>query len=160
MAKKRKDRKRPRRDQRTQLAETRKVGKQYEPDDYLSSHISWRFSRMDRGGDWGYEQINTNNAWEDVFQKLQNFDSMTWDALLKDLRGRSRGNANHEVPREMLSKKARDRLNRIGRLDIEEVFSLRLTNKGRIFGVRNGSVLEILWYDPKHEVCPSTKRNI
>ena len=159
MARKWRGGKRPRQDQGTQPTETKKVGKQYEPDDYLSSHVSWRFSRMDRGGDWGYNQINKNNAWKDVFQKLRDFDSMTWDALLKDRRGKSRGNANHWIPKEKLSKKARDRLNDVKRFDIEEVFSLRLTGKIRIFGVRNGSVLEILWYDPKHEVCPSTKRN-
>ena len=120
------------------------------------AQVSWRFSRMDRGGKWGRGRIS-GEMWLFIITKLMNFDSMTWDELLKDTRGRShkgRGNANHGIPVGRLPKESRMRLKEAGRYDIEELFSLRLSNRKRIFGVREGSVLEVLWYDPDHEVCP------
>ena len=39
--------------------------------------------------------------------------------------------------------------------DIDEIYSLRLEGKLRVFGLRELNCLRILWIDREHEICPS-----
>jgi len=41
----------------------------------------------------------------------------------------------------------------------DALYSLRLSGKLRLWGVRDRSVLQLLWYDPEHQVCPSPLKN-
>ena len=79
---------------------------------------------------------------------------MTWGEIL----GKS-GDKHHSIDVHRLSKTAQDRLREIRLDDIDDVISLRVTGQERIFGVRFGSVLRLLWWDPLHEVCPSQKKH-
>lgn len=51
------------------------------------------------------------------------------------------------------------RLNELRLDDYNELFSLRLSAKERVFGVLFGNVLKLLWYDPEHQVWPSPKKH-
>jgi hypothetical protein len=53
---------------------------------------------------------------------------------------------------------AQRRLVAIAQDDIDDLFSLHLGGKPRVWGVRDGSVLRLLWWDPEHEICPSLPR--
>jgi len=77
---------------------------------------------------------------------------MTW----QDIEG---GTGSHPIPKNDLVKVAQDRLTTLRMDDLDDVFSLRLSNTKRIFGVRVENILKILWYDPDHHVCPSPKKN-
>ncbi len=44
-------------------------------------------------------------------------------------------------------------------METDALVSLRLGAKKRIWGVLEGSVLYVLWWDPHHEVYPSKKRH-
>lgn len=77
--------------------------------------------------------------------------------------GKSKGTNSHPVKCKDLSKKAQKRLEEIGQDDVAELFSLRLTGIKRIYGIRSGRALKLLWYDRNHNdeksaVCPSSKR--
>jgi hypothetical protein len=79
---------------------------------------------------------------------------MTWQEILSATGGRSHGNNSHNISVSELIKEARDRLAEINLDDVDELFSLRLEGKIRIWGMLDNDVLKILWYDPKHEICP------
>ncbi len=38
--------------------------------------------------------------------------------------------------------------------DVDELFSLRMTGKIRVYGIAIEQQLNLLWYDPKHEIFP------
>lgn len=77
---------------------------------------------------------------------------MTWGQILADR------DYNHSVEVGRLVPAARRRLSAL-RLDVlDEVFRLRLTGRERVWGYfPGGPALQILWWDPEHQVCPSHK---
>lgn len=107
---------------------------------------------MDLGGDWSRSRVTAQIWGEEILPKLWGFDSMTWGEIIKASGGRPAGTNHHFVKVENLSKAARDRLREIEQDDIEELFSLRLDAKKRIYGIQDRQILELLWYDPDHTV--------
>lgn len=79
---------------------------------------------------------------------------MTWGELLKATGGRTSGNNHHSISVDQLSQKAIGRLTELKLEDIDELFSLRLTGKIRLWGIKDGRVLKLLWYDEDHSVYP------
>ena len=81
---------------------------------------------------------------------------MTWQDILNESGGKKKGkgNHNHSVPIEKLSREVQKRLETIRQDEVGELFSLRLDAKKRLWGIRDGHVLKLLWYDPNHQVCP------
>lgn len=75
---------------------------------------------------------------------------MTWAEIMQASGGRVRGNNSHPVRVEKLTRQAKARLAEIRQEDVSELFSLRLTAITRIYGVRDGRALKLLWYDPYH----------
>lgn len=84
--------------------------------------------------------------------RLGEYEKMNWPQIIRQT-------GSHPVPCDQLAPLAEKRLREIGQDDVDELFSLRMSgNKPRIWGIRSGGVLSILWWDPEHEVCPSKKR--
>jgi len=83
----------------------------------------------------------------DVLDKLTAFESMTWAAIL--------GTDHHEILVGSLCKEAQDRLATLKLDDLDTVLSLRLTALERVIGYRQDGAVYLLWWDPRHEVCPS-----
>ncbi len=110
--------------------------------------IVWRVSIIDRDGPWGWNSISGDTLWKDVYSKLINFETMTFQEI-KD--------GSHLVPVSDLIPKAQKRLVEIDQDDTDELYSLRLTGEKRIWGIQDRSIFKILWWDPSHEVCPSNK---
>ena len=78
---------------------------------------------------------------------------MTWSELIAAAGGRGQrgGNNHHPVPVFQCSKLAQDRLEYLHIDDIDELFSLRLSNVVRVYGIRDGRTLKLLWFDPAHD---------
>lgn len=89
----------------------------------------------------------------EVRNKLANFESMTWAEIL-----RRSNNHHHLIPVERICAAAKERLEALGQADAETVLSLRLSNMERVFGILDGYVLRVLWWDPNHEICPAELR--
>lgn len=83
---------------------------------------------------------------------------MTWAEITRGTGGKSRGNNNHFVPVAKLAKEAKVRLREIRQEDVSDLFSLHIDGKTRIYGIRDGRALKLLWYDPDHTVYPMTKK--
>ncbi|HEX2202016.1 MAG TPA: hypothetical protein VHG91_01905 [Longimicrobium sp.] len=121
------------------------------PSDPTARNPVWAFKITDLGGPWCWSAM-TSQEMRDVLTRLGHFESMTW----REIDGPG---GSHGVPFGNLVKKARDRLVEIHQDDVDEYFSLRITARGRVWGIREEHVLRVLWWDPRHEVCPSPKKH-
>ncbi|WP_411572212.1 hypothetical protein ACK8HJ_21245 [Vreelandella titanicae] len=124
------------------------------PENHDKQKVSWQFSRADLHHDrWGWHLLE-HEAFVQMFLSgsLCGIESQTW-AELKS------GKQHHSIEVGRLCRDAQRRLEALQLDDQDEVFSLRLSGRHRVFGIREGAALKILWNDPEHEICPSTKRN-
>lgn len=101
--------------------------------------------------------IHHNYFIEKIYPKLREFESITWDELEKQTYDNK--SKHHPISKGKLCKEAQQRLEELGQGDVDEVFSLRLEGKLRLFGIRELNCLKILWIDQNHEVCPSHKKH-
>lgn len=129
--------------------ENRKVPRGATPD-YDGQFPLWAFRIVDLGGPWCWSALN-GVALREVLQRLKELESMTWLAIAET--------GSHSIDVGALSRRARDRLIEIQQDDVDQVYSRRLTGRRRIFGIRDGGILRILWWDPEHEVCPAPKKH-
>jgi hypothetical protein len=118
---------------------------------YSGAHPLWAFARVDRGGSWCWDRLDgATLMW--VLGKLGNFETMTWAEI--------EAAGSHLVRNDAgLSKLARDRLAEIEHDEADTLFSLRLGGQPRIWGIRVGGALKIMWWDPNHEVYPAPKKH-
>ncbi len=120
--------------------------------------LVWRIGQFDWEGPWGISAFKGENL-KEFLEKVKWRETMTWAEILQQSGGRRFGTNNHPVRVSKLIKRAQDRLEELEMDDIDELMSLRINGTARLFGIRAGRVLQVLWYDPKHEVCPSYKQN-
>jgi hypothetical protein len=110
----------------------------------------WQFSRIDeRHPDWGWKNLEPTD-WREVLSHLRSFEGMTWGALLATSGGRTHGNNHHSLPVTSLVVDAQNRLADMGFVELDEIFSLRITNTLRVYGIREDRILRIIWRDPHH----------
>jgi hypothetical protein len=118
---------------------------------HLNQYPSWQLKSMDIDGNWSWANITQEILIQEILPKLKNFESMYWREILN--------RKNHEIPISAISKEAQKRLAELKHFDIENVVSLRLTGPIRIWGIRSGSTLRLLWWDPDHTVYLYEKPN-
>jgi hypothetical protein len=124
---------------------------------------AWQFSRIDeRHADWGWKNL-TPAQWRDVLTHLKSFEGLTWAGIQAQAGGRKHGNNSHPLDVSDLTASAQNRLAEIGLEEVDKVFSLRLTNTLRVYGIREDRTLRILWRDPHHGTkrgcCPTKNSN-
>ena len=88
---------------------------------------------------------------------MTEFENRSWKEIDQDRFGPKGKSKHHNISIEKLSEAAQKRLREKGYTDINDIYSLRLEGKLRIFGFRKQNYLDILWVDPEHEVCPVSK---
>ena len=112
---------------------------------------SWRFSECDISGEWAWTNLYADaGTFSEVMHKLRDFEGLDMSALVRG--------GSHHVPIDSLSPKAKKRLRQIGKDDVDELMSFRIGGKPRVWCIPSGMVMKILWWDPNHEVVPSTKK--
>lgn len=121
------------------------------PGNYDSETIVWRFSLMDHDGPWGWHQLSADETIKLIRNELAKRETLSWHNI--------KASGSHHVAKDKLIKEAQERLEELKLDDLDELFSLRITAKCRIWGIKDRYVLKILWYDPQHQVCPSQLKN-
>ena len=101
----------------------------------------------------GWHRVDADTL-KKIRERLANLESMTWREILVD-----GAKQNHFVTLNKLSNEARDRLEQIGQGDVDELVSLRITGKERVWGIMEVDVLKVLWWDPQHTIYPSPKKH-
>jgi hypothetical protein len=112
---------------------------------------AWHFKVLDLYGPYCPTKM-TKDTLKEVKKKLGEFEGMTWQEI-------ERNGKNHFVSTANLAKEARQRLREIEQDDLEQLYSLRLSGKERVYGIREANILRILWWDPTHSVYPTEPYN-
>lgn len=111
---------------------------------------AWQFHRCDEDHSlWGWSKLQNNEHLE-IIKSLHGFEKMTWNQIKQAAGGRSSGTNSHSLPIDGFSKEAKKRLEQLKLDDNDELFSLRLNNTLRLYGIRDGRVLRFIWRDPHH----------
>ena len=118
----------------------------------------WRFDKIDRDGKFAFDLSRNDFQHREVLQKLMDYGGMTWRDIGNQRHDKSKSK-HHYLNPEKLSAEAWARI-KAKHLedDTDAIFSFALQNLLRIVGIRQGAEFYVIWYDPKHEFCPSTKK--
>ena len=118
---------------------------------------AWMFSSADNDGDWAWKKISNL---KEVHKKIANFEKMSDSEIRK---------SSHPIPLQRLCSNAQARLKEMKGEewyeDSDRIFSYHINGKKRLWCLKdidfkNSQVVyQILWWDPRHEVCPSPLRN-
>ena len=98
--------------------------------------------------------IAKENFFLEIHPRLKEFEQKTWGTILK-----KEGKRNHEIEISKVCRQAQNRLSTLKHTDIEKLVSLRITKKQRLWGIRNGRIFQVLWWDPEHTVYPVDRTN-
>ncbi len=89
-------------------------------------------------------------------------EGLTWADIKAQAGGRRRGTNHHPIEFAEFTPTARHRLEQLRLDEFASLFSLRLTNTLRLYGVRDGRVMQLVWHDPFHGsrrgACPTSRR--
>jgi hypothetical protein len=128
-----------------------KVPRLAERPDVQGAKFCWRVTDIDWDGPWGWSQASCRQLLDDVLPRLHDLESMTWGQV-------DGPTGSHYVEATAIVPEARRRLTEIGKDEQARLFSLRITGRIRLWGIRDIAVLRVLWWDPEHSVCPSLKK--
>ena len=120
--------------------------------DRSEERICWRFTHLDPEGPWclaGLEQSEILG----LLTAMSQFESQTINELFH--KGEWPGKC-HDVA-TLPNKQAHERLSELGLADQTKIWKLRINGPGRVYGFLTGNVFHVVWWDPKHEVWPSSK---
>jgi hypothetical protein len=130
---------------------TQKIPKSVAVSTYHEFRPSWRVGDMVLSHDeLGFHEID-EAALKNLQQRLRGYECRTWQEILHS----KIHPEDHFLPVDKMSKEAQGLLEQSGVGDVDEVVSLRVGKKCRLWGIMQpfGTLL-ILWWDPKHLVYP------
>ena len=116
---------------------------------------TWSFVIADKRGP---ESLYSDRAGSDrsgiILPKLRDFEGLTWAEIKRQTHGHGKS-SNHHVPVNKMLNKVGKRLAELNLDETGQLFSLRLDSRKRIYGIKIGSVLRVIWYDPDHRLYPT-----
>ena len=113
---------------------------------------TWGVSQLDPAGPFG--QIVDPKDVTEILDFLPKIEKLTWDEVLQH----RRKGGHHQTEVRLICKEAQRRLKERG-IYAKSLISLRLTGEKRLWGIREGAVFHVLWWDPDHRVYPTKKRH-
>jgi hypothetical protein len=112
--------------------------------------MSWRFEHADLDGPWGWKSLSDDDS-SPLHRELVALEGATRRKLQAD-------NKLIAIPSEDLCDDAQRRLLELKLGEWEELWQLVLRSgtraKWRAWGRAEGSHFYLLWWDPRHTVCP------
>ena len=115
----------------------------------------WRLGMLDRDHpEWGWDTLTREKA-EKVCEHLAAFESTTWAEILAMRAGK--GPRNGLIPLEDLEAKNKSAVDRLRERQLDTagaVMKLRINKKERLYGVMEGQIFCLVWYDENHGVWP------
>jgi hypothetical protein len=123
------------------------------PHSSYNQRPSWRVSRIELVDPYGWHVLDLKMITY-LKGKLAHFETMTWGEILIDAKKQ-----NHSVKVESLASSAKKRLEETEQDDVDELVSLHLSGRQRVWGILDQGTLNLLWWDPEHQVCPSLMKH-
>lgn len=117
----------------------------------LDHHPVWQLKIIDMEHEaWGWKNIK--DRLQEVLAKLKDYESMQWKEIKNNIA------RDHAVEIDKLHADAKKRLQELKLDDVGQLYRLRLSGTQRVWGILDGYIFKILWWDPEHTVCPSPKK--
>jgi hypothetical protein len=112
----------------------------------------WQFHRCDKDHEnWGWNKIGCDEL-KSLLKSLASLEGLTWAQIRAQSGGRDHGTNSHFLRWEQFSKDAQDQLKELKLEEYQDqLFSLRIENTLRLYGIREGRVLKFVFHDPHHE---------
>lgn len=113
------------------------------------AHPTWRTVLLDFEGPWGWEKAD-GKALKKIHAVLKSYESMKW----REIRQKDSCGDIELSDVDAKSADARARLRQLGFSQYETLCKLRIDKKGRVWGIRERHIFQLLWWDPDHTVYP------
>jgi len=121
------------------------------PSSVDGEHPAWHFNLCDRDHEeWGWAKLTAQDFHELLTVHLAAYERMTWGDIKRAAGGRTAGTNSHSLEVDGFCRPAQNRLVELNLDDCDELFSLRITSRLRLYGLQDGRVLRLLWHDPYH----------
>ncbi|WP_448811712.1 hypothetical protein [Agromyces bauzanensis] len=115
--------------------------------------IRFRFDAIDHDGDWSLLDISRDDH-AALLTFMANIETMTAGELFRPGHRLCKVYSDmSECPNEAVQRRLAERFQGLDHMARLEIDGLK-----RLYGVRTGHEFHIIWWDPKHEVWPSTKK--
>jgi hypothetical protein len=84
-----------------------------------------------------------------VGERLSELERLDWTGL------KCNGKYCHNVALDSICSEAQRRLEEKRLDDNDALIELRCSGTHRVWGIEDGNVFMIIWWDPDHKICPS-----
>lgn len=115
------------------------------------STFTWRVRDIDYHGAWGWGKVTACLLFK-IINRLHDYEGMSWGELLK-------GSHNHAMDIAKINTKAKARLQKTKFPGAGVLHQLNFGKKERIWGVREGAIFHVLWWDQDHTVYKTQRKN-
>jgi hypothetical protein len=101
---------------------------------------------------WGWKNL-TKEQYINFFQFVRSIEKQTWAEIKTAAGGKRCGTNHHPLDIEKFDKKAKKRLEELNLYSIvgDSLFSLRINNVTRMYGIRDAEFFSPIWHDPYHD---------
>ena len=120
------------------------------PDKFISMNLAWKMSVIDLNGPWGWSEVSGRELLI-ITKRLKELEVMNLSEI--------EATGSHEIPKDKICGAAQARLAQIHQDDTDLLFSIRVMKRKRAWGIRDGNVVKLIWWDPDHTVYPMNIAN-
>lgn len=116
--------------------------------------FKWSTGHADWDGPWSWHHATADDIFKKIIPVLHHHETQNWGQILGDR------DHDHAIPVASLSQEAQSRLQEVWNEDLpDKLFSLEVGAASRMWGIKQGQFLRILWWDPNHTVYPVPKHH-
>lgn len=118
---------------------------------WYQENFRWSQRSMDHefSGEWDWNL--TSKEARLILSTLEEMSEKTWDEIAKETSGRKGRAKAHPQSLDDIVSTARDRLPQL-KLEVEELYRIRLGYSERLWGYRKRGCFHVLWYDRDHKI--------
>ena len=109
--------------------------------------VVWHFRHLDHDEPFGWHVCDRETLVRTILVRARSLETMSWRELREQ-------DLLHHYRIDKVCPEARRRLEQIGQADIDELYSLRIEKRRRVWGVRDRLYFRVLWWDPDHAIHP------
>ena len=123
--------------------------------------LEWSRDHADIDGAWSWGPRSClEDDWEQTLHPfLREYAKKTWFQIYAErtkVRGK-RAQKHHDYAVASICKEAQSRLLELEMDDVDRIFRFRLSGLKRLYGIQRLHLFMVLWWDPEHKICPTTR---
>ncbi|MBA3722272.1 MAG: hypothetical protein H0W88_07715 [Parachlamydiaceae bacterium] len=124
-----------------------------DPTSFDEMTLRFQFDILDFSHElWGWETL-TKEQHIHFLKFVNSIEKLTWSEIKATAGGKSHGTNHHSLEIANFAKIAQKRLQELNldRIAGDTLFSLRINNLTRVYGVREEEFFRPIWHDPFHD---------